>query len=270
MSLFLWDAMVYDRKRKLMHAFPPATPFAVRVLKAKAGALKIRQRRRTAIGALSAQTATLLGVETKFYDTNLVGAGLAAPVDSTAGELDPSATIMLNTIVQGDGEQNRDGRKATMLSVHVKGNVSIPPQVNQTTLDTQGIVFLALVLDKQTNGAQLNSEDVFANPSADSRTAPMCFLNLNFRQRFEVLKTVRLVLEQPRIGIEDGTNTDSTGVQQPFDMYHHFGEGLATLYNGTTESVANIVDNSLHMIGYVSNSSYVPVVTYISRLRFRG
>ncbi len=262
--------MVSSReKRKLFAAFPTRTPFAVRALRAKAGVVKLQQRRRTAIGALSNRTADLLGLETKYYDSFLVAGAIAASTDGSGGELDPSSGIMLNTITQGDGEKQRDGRKATMLSIHVKGTIEVPSQLNQVALDTQGVVFLALVLDKQTNGAQLNSEDVFSNPSGDARTISEVMLNLSFRQRFDVLKTFRSPLVQPRV-VYDGTNLEQAGVHLPFEMYHGFGDGLATLYNGTTESVTNITDTSLHLVGFVSNSSLVPTVTYNSRLRFRG
>ena len=64
---------------------------------------------------------------------------------------------------QGDAYNQRDGSKITIKSILIQGSLYIPNQNDQTTCDFVPIVTIALVLDKQTNGSTLNSEDVYTN-----------------------------------------------------------------------------------------------------------
>ncbi len=214
------------------------------------------------------RTAGFLGIETKFYDTSLIGSALTFPTDASGGEHNPSATICLNSVVQGDGESQRDGRKISMLSMHVKGTVLVPSQVNQTVPDAGGDILIALVHDKQTNGTLLDSETVFVNPGADALTANQPFLNLQYRERFQVLATQRLNLRDPNTAW-DGTNMEQQGYTLPFEMYKSLN-GMTVTYKGTTESIANIVDNSLSIIAYGNAAGLAPTMSYNARLRFRG
>ena len=53
---------------------------------------------------------------------------------------------------------------------------------------------LALVLDMQTNGATISSENVYKNVSASGALAASPFRNLQFIKRFKVLKTKQIKL----------------------------------------------------------------------------
>lgn len=234
-----------------------------------------KQSRLVAIGARriaprfrNLRTGGFLGQELKFYDTKLVGAALTAPTDSAGGEHDPSATIVLNSVTQGDGEQQRDGRKMTMKSIYISGVVKCVPQANQTVTDAASMVFLALVLDMQTNGATITSENVFTNKSADAILAASPMRNLEFNTRYRVLKTIRMVLQNPNISY-DGTNMEQQGLNRPFKMYVPLND-LGVTFNGTTETVANITDNSLHLIAYTNSVALAPNLNYNARLRFMG
>ncbi len=209
-----------------------------------------------------------LGQELKFYDTALIGSALTAPTDSSSGEHDPSATIVLNSVVQGDGESQRDGRRITMKSIFVRGQVIVPVQTNQTGSDPATTIFIALVLDTQTNGATIASENVFDNQSQDALLAASGMRNLQFSTRFRVLKSLRFTLQNPNLSW-DGTNMEVQGIQRPFQLGANLGN-LGVVYNGTTESVANITDNSLHIIAYCNSTTLAPTINYNARLRFMG
>lgn len=221
-----------------------------------------RMRRR------NTRTAGYLGIELKFYDTSLAGLAIPSPADATGGELDPSTTILFNSVVQGDGESQRDGRQISMRSIGIKGFINVNVQVNQTLGDVAPIIFLALVLDTQTNGATIASENVYTNKSANAMLAANPFRNLQFSKRFQVLKTLTLKLEQPEMTY-DGTNIEQGGYDHPFQMFVNL-DGITVNYSGTTETVANITDNSLHLVGYASNVTSVPLIYYNARLRFVG
>ena len=53
---------------------------------------------------------------------------LTSPTDASGGELNPTGVITLNSVTQGDGKSQRDGRRLTMLSVYVTGTISCAVQ----------------------------------------------------------------------------------------------------------------------------------------------
>lgn len=219
---------------------------------------------------LNTRTGGYLGMELKFRDYGY-NAAIATASDCTGGEADPFEAC-LNGISQGDGQSNRDGRKYTIKSVNVKGTVRITAQTNETTAITVPSIFIALVQDKQTNGAQLNSEDVFVNPSAQTGTAAAPFVNLEFQSRFNILKTVHLSSKDfagNASAAYDGTNLEYQGCFADFSLYKAFS-GLQVTCTGTTGNIASIMDNSLHIIAFSTNSDMTPLLTYNSRVRFMG
>lgn len=214
------------------------------------------------------RTERAFGIEKKFYDQKLVGATLTAPTDSAAGEHNPSTAIMLNTVPQGTKENERDGRQIVMKSVQVKGIFNVPAVVDATAATVSGVAFVALVLDKQTNGVQLDSEDVFTNPSANAFNCISPFRNLKFVKRFQVLASKTIVLPQPEM-VHDGINIEIGGYTVPFNMYVKLKDILTT-FSAATENVLNTVDNSIQLVAFVNNVNIGVVMTYHSRLRFVG
>ncbi len=213
------------------------------------------------------RTGGFTGIERKFYDTSLVNAALTAPTGAAGGEHDQSATICLNTITQGDGESQRDGRKCTVQSTFVKGVVTVAAQTNITTLDSAAKIYIALVLDTQTNGAQLNSEDVFKNDSGNALLAGSPMRNMQFTQRFRILDTAEFVMQDPNASY-DGTNMESQGLVVPFQLSSNMT--FSSQYSGTTEDIANITDNSMHIIAYCTSTQLAPSISYNGRVRFVG
>lgn len=215
------------------------------------------------------RTAGFLGIEKKFYDTSLVGYTFLTPTDAAGGEANPSATIALNTVTQGDGESQRDGRKMVMTSIFVSGIVYFAPEADQENLDYISNVYLALVLDTQTNGAALSSENVFVNPGASSFTAASPLRNLQYTQRFKILKSKTFAMPIPQATYNGGiSDFEVGGTQTPFSWYVPLSN-IAVNFSGTTETIANIVDNSIHLVGYRSfgKNSFL---SYNTRLRFVG
>ncbi len=133
----------------------------------------------------------------------------------------------------------------------------------------QPAYFLALVLDKQANGATLRSEDVFLNPSGDTETNQTPFRNLQFITRFNVLKTWRGKAPMRTTGNDAAGTYDISGTHVSFSMYVDL-KNMVVVTKGTTEAVANITDNALHLIGWSTVTSGTPVIQYQSRLRFTG
>ncbi len=212
--------------------------------------------------------AGFLGIELKFYDNKLVASAMSVASDATGGELDPSATVLLNTVTRGDGEQQRIGNQITMKNISLNGVINIPGQTNQTAVDSQVTVFLALVLDKQTNGGTIASEDVYTNEGASVILNVAPYRNLLKTKRFRVLRSMQINLK-PYDMVYDGTNIEMAGTMTPFRM--DVPLNLKVQFTAaSTETVANITDNSLHLIGWVNGSGVGATISYNSRLRFVG
>lgn len=224
---------------------------------------------RVARAQMNAVTAGFLGIEKKFYDTALAVTAILNPTDATGGELDPSATSMISTPAVGDGEQNRDGKRIVIDSVHVRGTINRPPVENSIDPPVADKVFLALVLDTQSNGAQMNSEDCFKNLSGSVYGAIEPMRNLLFGSRFRVLRSDVFDLD-PRTCSAEGDNLHSVGgVTQCFDWFVPLNALPVNFNAGTTSSIANVVDDSLHMIGYSIGGGNC-TLTYNARIRFQG
>jgi len=208
----------------------------------------VRRRRRA---SMNMRTGGFLGIENKFVDLNFSG---DLGVSVTGSECDPATVLALNAIAQGDGESERDGRVCRLRSVHVKGLLT----KDSSSTAPSTFVRLLLVLDTQTNGAQLNAEDVIVSASST-----ITFRNLQYAKRFRVLRDQLYTLNS-----QSGVATAFGGANKTFEWNVPLNNLVCT-HSGTTASVANIQDNSLHVIAIGSNAADV-ALAYRSRVRFVG
>jgi len=231
-----------------------------------------RSKRRSSVRWSRQNVASMgfLGIERKFYDTTLVQAAITAPTDATGGELDPSATSMISTPTQGDGEQQRDGKQIACLYVEIVGTIQTAAFEASADLPSGCSVYLACVLDQQTNAAQMNSEDCFKNLGAAAGLAPNPIRNLLFGKRFRILKQRTFEMNLDTCTQQAANDYSWPGKRHNFRWYIPL-KGLKINFNaGTTASIANVVDNSIHMIGYANSTATVPLISYNARLRFLG
>lgn len=227
-----------------------------------------RSKRRSAYVRGAARAAVNLGVEKKFYDTS-AAANIVAPTDCSGGEVDPVTVNCISAPAQGDGGSDRDGRKIVAKYLNIKGSVRFSTLTNQTASIDANRLFVAVVLDTQTNGAQLNSEDVFTNPRAATTTADAPLRNLNFAERFKILKSETFKLQDPNFSW-DGTNLEINGMCEQFDWYIPL-KNLKIAFNATTAAgVASVLDNSIHLIAFSTTTTPQAAIVYNSRMRFVG
>lgn len=219
-------------------------------------------------GGLNARTAGYLGIETKFIDYEYN----AAVSKALAGaEADP-AVGALNAIAQGDSENNRDGRKCTLVGLYIKGYIERDPVDQAGTiseLTSAATCRLVVVQDTQSNGAQLNAEDVFEDPT-DTALEPLVFRNLQYTKRFRILHDECIDLDITAIAANSAAGTPFIGGADR----KHFSVSkqitLNVLHSGTTADISNITDNSLHVLCFSGANDADCTLRYISRIRFRG
>lgn len=204
--------------------------------------------------------------EKKYIDDYVTARALTAPTDSTGGEITTAVNGFLSGMSQGDGVNERDGNRIILESVEITGNVTCAAQADQTALDAPTKVYIAVVWDKQTNGAYLNSEDVFANPSSSATLAGNPLRNGLYTKRFQVLKVIEMIFESPDSSW-DGTNIEQGGLMQSFKIYRKLQ--IPVQFVGTTNVIGSVNDNSLHVVGFCSNIALAPTLQFNSRVRYR-
>lgn len=210
----------------------------------------------------NARTGGFLGIETKFFDTETTDDAFAV----TWAPMEP-ATTNLTAIAQGDGESNRDGRKYSIKSIHLKGWVHTNTAEAQTAPQSDHMVRIVLVLDKQTNGAQLTATQVFDGGQTEDTLA---FRNLQFTKRFTILfdRFIRIPNSQGDMA-QGGVDLFANALLRvPFKYNKVFTTPIEVLMSGTTADIANVTDNSIHMIGVSTHTT--SLLSYQCRVRFVG
>lgn len=209
-------------------------------------------------------------IENKYVDYAL--SANAITTAWTTGEQDPATTLCLNAVSQGAGQSQRIGLHQDINAIHIKGFLQQAATESITTPPSDVLVRMALVLDTQTNAAQLAAEQVFdpaANNDIDS------FRNLEYTKRFRVLKDKLFRIPVASAAQNEGAaNLFSNGaVRIPFKFNYSFKRPLRVRYSDTATppTVAEITDNSLHLVAvYSSAYSEAPTISYDSRVRFTG
>lgn len=224
----------------------------------------------TLVRSRNIRTAGFLGIERKFFDAYGSDISVPAPTDCSGGEMQPEGgcTNCISAPAQGDGEQNRDGRKITMKSIFI--NVTVRPIVasDQADMKTAPLIFVALVLDTQANGATVVSEQVFTNPNDTAEVNTFPLRNLQYSARYKVMdhKTVSL---GPATAFNDAAATGSV-IGQAQTLVLAWRGNIPVTFTSTTADVANVTDNAFHIIAFATNTNFAPVLSFNSRLRFVG
>lgn len=210
--------------------------------------------------------------EEKYWDQGVLSSVIDAPANCINGMHDPGTNQCLNAIPQGPGGTERNGRQVVLNDVSVKGQVRLAPETGLTGPDNVPRVFIALVLDTQTNGNQMLSEQCFSNPVGTGALATDIFINKAYESRFEILDTCEIGPQQ-YAGVLTMTNYPAgqvaeNGVTVPFRLYADL-EGIIVNYS-SSGGIAGIRDNSLHIIAYANDITATPVLDYNSRVTFFG
>jgi len=158
-----------------------------------------------------------------------------------------------------------------MLYLQINGTIALPSKEIQADAPNGCSVFVAIVLDTQTNAAQMNSEDCFKNTAGLAAAAVVPHKNLLFGKRFRILKERLFNMDVKTLSHFADDSFSWAGQRKYFKWFIPLN-GMKVKFNGgTTESVANVIDNSIHVIAYASNITGVaPTISYASRLRFVG
>lgn len=206
--------------------------------------------------------------EMKYFDTERAAVAIAATADWTNSEVDPATFNTLFVPVVGAAVNQRIGKAAKVMKIRIRGTINAAKQGDQTGSDNPSIVRYALVQDFQTNSAQAQGEQVFATATAASSNV-FVHQNVDNFGRFRVLHDKTVVLQNPN-STYDGTNIEQQGLAKPFKISHVFQKPVEVRFNATNGgTVADIVDNSWHMLANSSNGDLAPTISYICRVYYK-
>lgn len=216
-----------------------------------------------------------LGLEKKYLDTRRISVELTNTAALANMVYNPLAADQgydcISTPETGVGPTNRLGKHITIKSVQIRGTFASIWEVLGSGFSTPS-VFIALVLDTQTNGAQCTAADIFTNPGNVINTAVHPLRNLINAKRFRVLKEELLTLPTSESWYTGAQNVVS-GTRADFDWYLPC-EIQVNFKDDSQGLVANVIDNSLHVICATSSGAHLtfpPVyLDYSARVRFLG
>jgi len=222
-----------------------------------------------------------IGMENKYFDT--IKNSVVLTGSSAVGlAFDPTGGCLFFP-QEGTGTQGtqRDGRKCLMTSVYIRGmlrisGTDITDPTRTYTPATAPTMWAALVVDKQTNGVQLLSEDVYNNPLGTANGIISMNRDMTQIQRFKVLKEWIIATRDYSAGlniVEDGVNTNAWAPAQHYPFQCYLKLQIPVNFINNTNSVAAIADNSLHFLcGVTDNNSITQgqaTVQYTCRVQFK-
>lgn len=255
--------------------------------KRQAGAYSRRQRQRTITAArndpmqivVNPRTGGFLGRELKNFDcfgqwdvqSSFDGTG--GVVSDVRHQTVAVSGATLCSMINGTGQQARDGRRAVIKSIYISGVLDYTTTVVSTIDDVVG-VFVALVLDTQCNGSNPASEQVYINPSNGSPAAtselfmtPKPFRNLEYTGRYKVLKSKFLSARDQTTLLDPSTSSVSVvpSVSRTFEM---FWKGDIPLeFNSSAFDVGTLTNNNIFLIAYKGSPLYDVTLVWKSRIR---
>jgi len=240
------------------------------------------QRRAGYGGVARAQGAAVVG-EMKYFDCERDADALAAVTTTwVAGTMqDPDTTINLGAAAVanplclfaptvGAALNQRIGRKVKVLKIKLHGLIHFSTGAAGNAAKNATAVRLMLVQDCQTNAAQMTGAQLMNDASAASSTL-MSFQNPNNFGRFKVLKEKRYILQDPNmVGTTGGADIAYNGHKMNWKLTVNFKTPIDVHFNATNGgTVADIVDNSFHIVAGVDTVTYTPLITYYSRVCYK-
>lgn len=202
----------------------------------------------------------------RVYTTSSARSGEKKWLDTAASatSIGTTGTIIassLNLLSAGTGESQLVGRKMTIKTVQLKGNITVASASNATLSNLVEDIYtdVYLLLDKQANGAAATIANVFQN--TDIRT----FKDLENSKRFSVLKKWQVRCH--RDVNHDGTSYFVGAVQEPMEELYH--PCTIDIDYGATPSgvIGDVKSNNLFLAGFTSNGS-ATTIDYRVRVRY--
>jgi len=187
----------------------------------------------------------------------------------TGTEMDPNTTAMLTLFapVVGNDIANREGRKVFVKKIRISGSISITEVSGVGTAQNPSNIRIIVYQDKQTNASNTNVAQLLML-SGNATDAVHMFQNTATLGRFKVLKDKHYILQNNAIANDTpGIALEIQGLKRNFKYNMKINQWVN--YNGTNGgTVADVVDNSWHLIALTDLGTQDPKITYKVRTVF--
>lgn len=209
--------------------------------------------------------------EMKYYDLNADAAINAVTTTWAGTENDPATKLTLLAPTVGAAINQRIGREVKVFKIKIRGAIRVPVQTLQSTQDPTSTIRLILAQDCQTNAAQMQGEELMAD-GANAPTTIQAFQNLSNFGRFKVLKDKVYSIGDLNMANDAAAtgNIVQAGKVIQFKWTINFKVPVKVRFNAVNGgTIADIVDNSWHVIAGCSSAALVPSIQYSSRVCYK-
>jgi len=263
-------------KRSSAGTYPSYKQAAKRLQKKKTG-------KRAGYSSVARTRGAAVTGEMKYFDCDASSITIASCTTTwVAGTItDPLTTINLGSAAVanplclcaptvGAALNQRVGRKITVRKIKVHGMVVCAQQAAQAAADPSTKIRIVLVQDQQTNAAQMTGAQLF-NDATAAATTINSFQNPNNFGRFRVLKDKMITMGNLNLaGSPTANDVVQAGQRVQFKFAVNFKEPVTVHFNATNGgTVADIVDNSFHLLTATDNNAYAPVIAYYTRVCYK-
>lgn len=206
--------------------------------------------------------------EMKYFETEKAFGAIVASASWTGTTIDPATFNTLIVPVVGSAVNQRVGKGIKVMKIKIRGTIQCPAQTNATVADAPTKCRVMLVQDKQTNSAQMTGTQLMTT-QANIENSVNAFQNIDNFGRFLVLKDKNYEMQSPTISF-DGTNLEQSGLLRSFKISHNFKVPVSMRFNATNGgTIADIVDNSFHLLAITSNTDLAPNIAYACRVGYK-
>jgi len=244
----------------------------------------LNRRRRTMGGAnipatrrakLNLRTGGELGIELKYYDSVSTAIAINAGTDGNGMNVaptTPSGSSALSVPGQGDGAQQRDGKKIIAKSFHIKGVIDVAQNSAWGNLESLPIVSIYLVMDTQVNGTVLTTGDVFLNALGTKLGNACLQRNMSYTTRFKVLKTWQRQVTGTMTAANNASagSISASGFSMPFSLDWKGSVPINFGVGATSSTIASVADTAFYLLACRNDDNQDAAITYSSRMRFVG
>lgn len=205
------------------------------------------------------------GLELKYFDTTKSITTIGA--DWATSGFDPDTILCLSAPGQGDGANERIGRKITIHSVEVTGRVRLIADDTVASPPSSGRnVRLILVVDKQTNQTALASGGLVIS-TFGSGQQEYGHRNLEHIKRFKVLADLWIQLDWTA---SNGISGSENYVGQSKVFHIKRTMKMPVIFTDGDGDIASVSDNSIHMLAVTNGVVSELAADYVARIRFTG
>lgn len=207
----------------------------------------------------------------KYFDSSKAATSIAASTDWTGTELDPGTLDTVFAPTVGSAINQRIGRKVHVVKISIKGTIIVTAQTGQSAGDGRSVIRLSLVQDNQTNGVQMQGEEVYRSEGAAALNVHS-HRSLDNLDRFRVLKDKVMILQNPNAVNDTGSTGGivQQGLARTFKLTHKFANPPTVNFNGTNGgTIADTVNTSWHVIGCTDSAALAPQIVYTCRVYYK-